>query len=104
MNPCRGTYVMRDGKLVKVEYVQPRVTDPYASGLVSEAASVHPAQIKEARALLARHGVQTDFDQKGRPTFRSRSHRKAHCEALGFIDKSGGYGDATMIRERQEKL
>ncbi len=59
----------------------------------SDAVGVLPSQREEAIAEAARVGVPTDFDHQGRAILRSREHRKRYCEALGFYDRNGGYGD-----------
>ena len=60
----------------------------------SDAAGVTPAQIPEAHAELARHGVKTEYDgHTGQAIFRDAEHRRRHCEALGYFDRNGGYGD-----------
>jgi len=61
----------------------------------SETLGVHPSQRKEAIKEACDLGVPTDFDSSGRAILRSRSHRKALCEALGYFDRSAGYGDPT---------
>lgn len=60
----------------------------------SDALGVHPKQIQKARESAIAKGVPTDFDDKGRPIFTSRLHRKQYCQAYGFFDRDGGYGDA----------
>lgn len=59
----------------------------------SEAMAVDPADIPMAQEILRRHGVSTEYTPTGEPIIRSRAHRKAHAEAMGFYDRSGGYGD-----------
>ena len=61
--------------------------------LVSDAMAVLPEQIGEAMALDRQLGVQADFTKEGQPIFRSRGHRKEYCQAHGFFDRNGGYGD-----------
>lgn len=59
----------------------------------SDAAGVHPTQIKEASAEMARAGVPTQFDSDGRAIFHSRLHRKNALRAMGLYDRNAGYGD-----------
>lgn len=66
----------------------------------SDALGVHPKQITEARESAIKKGVPTEFDKKGRPIFTSRLHRKRYCEAYGYFDRDGGYGDAQRKTSR----
>lgn len=61
--------------------------------LLSDAAGVHPSQVKEATESARASGVPTNFTKDGRAIFRNRRHRKAYCESIGLFDMSGGYGD-----------
>ena len=58
-----------------------------------DAVGVGDGQQKEAYEDSVKMGVPTRFDSEGRAEFLSRAHRKRYCEAYGFFDKSGGYGD-----------
>jgi hypothetical protein len=62
-------------------------------GYESWAMAVDPSDVPRAKETLARHGVETQYTPTGEPIIRSRSHRRAHAEALGFYDRNGGYGD-----------
>jgi hypothetical protein len=68
--------------------------------LKSEALAVHPAQRQEAMADAQAKGVPTDFDEKGRPKFNDRDHRRRYCKAYGYYDRDGGYGDAQIHSTR----
>jgi len=60
----------------------------------SDAAGVHPSQIKEASENAARKGVPTRFDsQTGQAIFESRGHRQKYLKAHGLRDRNAGYGD-----------
>lgn len=61
--------------------------------IVSEAMAVNPEQVGEAREILKRAGVNTEYTKTGEPILRSAAHRKQHAQALGFFDRNGGYGD-----------
>ena len=61
--------------------------------LKSNALAVHPTQRVEYMEFATKHGVPTDFDERGRPSFGSREHRKRYCELVGATDFDGGYGD-----------
>lgn len=59
----------------------------------SDAMGVHPSQIAETQATLAKHGVSTEFDREGTPILRDRAHRRKHARVFGYYDQDGGYGD-----------
>ena len=52
-----------------------------------------PEEVENEKAILAKQGVMTEYNENLEPIFRSRQHRKEHCRALGFHDNNGGYGD-----------
>ena len=58
-----------------------------------DASGVAASQAQEAMEHADSIGVPTHFDSEGRPTYRSRGHRKQYLEAIGMYDKSGGYSD-----------
>lgn len=66
--------------------------------MLSDALGVMPEQIPEAREELRAKGVDANFSTDGRIEFRSRGHRKAVCEALGYYDRNGGYSDPQKRR------
>jgi len=59
----------------------------------SRALAVHPTQRRQYERFSEKHGVPTNFDEMGRPIFRTRDHRKKYCELVGATDFDGGYGD-----------
>jgi hypothetical protein len=61
--------------------------------LKSDAAGVHPNQIKEAHAHSVKIGIPTQFTPDGRAIFTGRKHRKDYCRAIGLHDRNGGFGD-----------
>lgn len=62
--------------------------------LLSDAAGVHPSQVKEAMEQSSKMGVPTKFHpETGQAIFESRGHRKAFLRMKGMYDRSGGYGD-----------
>jgi hypothetical protein len=63
----------------------------------SESAAVNLEDVAEVKENLAKHGVHTDFDELGRPIFRDRAHRKAHCRLVGLYDKDASYGDPDPV-------
>ena len=60
---------------------------------VSESMGVHPSQIGEALELAGKKGVSIEFLPDGRAKFNSARQRKEYCEAFGYFDRNGGYGD-----------
>jgi hypothetical protein len=73
----------------------------------SDAAGVHPDQVKEAAAYAQQMGVPTEYNPKtGNPIFTGRNHRKRFCEISGLRDRNAGYGDAsgkTTPRDKKRK-
>lgn len=67
----------------------------WSKGKVEEACGFHPEQFNEAVSLTKEIG-RTDIEPQRDGTWklRSREGRKKLHEALGYYDKSGGYGDA----------
>lgn len=61
--------------------------------MLSEAAGVHPDQVKEATEAARAFGVPTEFTRDGRAVFTDRNHRKRYLRTQGLHDKNGGYGD-----------
>lgn len=61
----------------------------------SIALGVNPRQRKQYAEMLAKKGVPTDVNERGRPVFTSPQHRKRVCEAVGAFDMNAGYGDPT---------
>lgn len=69
-------------------------TVPSCYPMVSEAAGVHPAQIKEQQAALRSAGVRTThYTKDGNPIFEDKSHRREALTAMGMYDRNGGYSD-----------
>ena len=68
---------------------------PHPAGwpMASESLGCHPDQIQESVDYAREKGVPTDFTPDGRPICDSPGHRKRYCEALGYYDRNGGYGD-----------
>jgi len=60
----------------------------------SNALAVHPTQSKQYMEFADKHGVPTHFDERGRPEWRSKEHKKKYAELVGATDFDGGYGDA----------
>ena len=61
--------------------------------MYSDALKVHPHDAAEAVQQAVDLGVPTEFNKKGQPKFESQGHRKRYCEALGYYDRNGSYGD-----------
>ena len=69
-------------------------TCPSNYPMASEALAVNPEDIGRQKAEDRRRGVRdTDYDKAGRPIFTGSRHRREYCEAQGFFDRNGGYGD-----------
>ena len=69
------------------------VTPPACYPMKSQSMGCNPCQIKEYEKFCNDHGVNTHYDSRGRAEFRSKAHRKAHCELMGATDFDGGFGD-----------
>lgn len=69
------------------------VATPGNYPMESTALGVNPSQRKEAYDHSVQIGVPTEFNEKGNPVWKSRSHRKKYCEKIEFFDRDGGYGD-----------
>lgn len=97
--------ITHEGRYLKRDY--PRETNgwvntAWSTPLKSDALGVGLDQIDDAIAHSREIGVPTDFDRKtGEAIFRSRGHRKRYCEATGYVDRDGGYGDPTQSKEEQ---
>lgn len=61
--------------------------------MISEAAAINPEDVPREQARLKKRGIYTEYTPTGEPIFRSPSHRKAYCEAVGLYDRNGGYSD-----------
>jgi putative FmdB family regulatory protein len=59
----------------------------------SDAAGVHPSQVREATEYAQQVGVPTDYTPDGRAIFRSRKHRAKYLKAHGMVDRDAGYSD-----------
>jgi S-adenosylmethionine:diacylglycerol 3-amino-3-carboxypropyl transferase len=64
----------------------------------SDVAGVNPLQRNEAEKVCRDLGVPTKYDRQGRAVWESPSHRKRHCEALGYFDKNS-YGTSQEARQ-----
>lgn len=92
-----------DRKIGKVVELTTEPTDPKLISswpIYSESMAVDPSQIKDAQAVLKRHGVQTEYDREGRPILRDRHHRKRHAEAMGFYDRNSYGGSDARAKNR----
>lgn len=68
--------------------------------LTSLSAAINAEDVGEQRKFLRERGVDMDYEitpecDTAMPIFRDRAHRRKFCEATGFIDRDGGYGDFT---------
>jgi len=91
-----GVIKLDDGRKAK-SYFNPHKglsTVPANYPMVSSAAGVHPAQIKEHMAYLRAKGCgEVEHTKDGDVVFADKHQRKKVCEALGLFDRNGGYGD-----------
>lgn len=71
--------------------------------MTSCAVGVGEEQREEAMAHARRIGIPTEFNKDGDAVFTSRGHRRKYCEAIGFFDRSGGYGDPQTADRHGEK-
>jgi len=60
----------------------------------SSALAVHPTQRQQYMKFASEHGVPTHFDERGKPEFTGKLHKKKYAELVGATDFDGGYGDA----------
>ena len=79
-----GTYVMRNGKLVRARPADLRENDNH--DMLSWGAAVHPYQVPEFNRMYADEGT-TFRPQDGKAVFANRQARKRHLKRRGFIDR-----------------
>lgn len=87
-----------EGKFFHRDYAAEhcKVVENGCSGwpMKSDAAGVHPSQVKEFYLNSQKMGVPTQFDGKtGQAIFTSRAHRAKYLKSVGMHDRNGGYGD-----------
>lgn len=80
-------------RCLAAEFASQGGLQPSTWPMKSMALAVHPSQRKEYSEFAAKHGVPTYFDEKGRPEFRTKKHRKQYAELVGATDYDGGCGD-----------
>jgi len=90
--------IRRKGKIyhrdIAAEHSDVSSGNAWRCGLVSTAMAVLPKQIGRLRRYLQSQGIKNpEINASGKPVFRSRSERRAHARARGFVDYDGGYGD-----------
>ena len=69
-------------------------TIAWATGLVSDAAGVHPNQVSEFRDDAQKNGFTgVSFTEGGDCVFHSRRERARYLKHRGLFDRNGGYGD-----------
>jgi hypothetical protein len=80
------------GKIVKIQGSESKKKKGKARPkwpLVSNAAAVHPTQVKDFSKFLKKQGAATEFTKSGDPIFQSHAHRRKHLKARGMYDKLG---------------
>lgn len=71
-------------------------TVPSCYPMVSTAAGVHPAQVREQQAALKAAGVRTThYTKDGDPIFEDKHHRREALSAMGLYDRNAGFSDPT---------
>jgi len=60
----------------------------------SDAAGVHPSQIREQQEELAQHGVSAEFNSEGQIKFEDPAHERRCLQAMGMYNRNAGYSDA----------
>jgi len=90
------TIKLDDGRKAKTHWggMSGISTVPANYPMVSTAAGVHPAQIKEHMDHLRKMGCgQVDHTKDGDLIFNDKKQRKKVLEALGMFDRNGGFSD-----------
>lgn len=59
--------------------------------MLSDALGVNPVQVREAEEHARSIGIPTSFTADGRAILESPGHRRRYAQALGFMDRSGGF-------------
>ena len=92
------TIILDDGRTAKTDWSAYSFisTVPANFPMVSTAAGVHPAQIKEHMDHLRKMGCgQVNHTRDGDVIFEDKSQRRKVCEALGLYDRNAGPSDPT---------
>lgn len=91
-----GKIKLDDGRIASY-YFNPRAgisTVPANYPMTCAAIGVLPSQVKEHMDHLKAIGCgQVNHTKDGDVIFESKGQRKQVCEALGFFDRNGSYGD-----------
>lgn len=86
-----GSYKLADGCLADRDISAEHAGFKTHAGnwpILSEAAGVHPDQVKEATDHARSLGVPTDFTRDGRAKFESSGHRKKFLKAYKMRDRN----------------
>lgn len=103
--PGKTTYVLRGGKLVPARTTIPKALMEAPWPRWSLNLGGPPKKQAELRALYEKHGIQAEFDKKGRVKVMDRNQNKRMAEARGMIDYGAGLsGDAQPKYEHYEML
>ncbi len=97
MGKCPDTITLPRGRSagrdIAAEWRGSRAT-PSNWPMESSAVGVNPEEVGAAHQESVNLGVPTEFNPAtGDAILRDAHHRKRYCEALGFYDRNGGYGD-----------
>lgn len=66
---------------------------PWTQPIESTAMQVHPRQVKAVLERNARHGVNIEYRENGKPVLRSRQDRNNLMRIERMRDHDAGYGD-----------
>lgn len=87
----KGRVYRRD---IAAEQTGKRNGNVWRNGVTSRAMAVLPKQIPELRSYLQSKGIKNPkINARGQPEFDSRTERREHARARGFVDYDGGYSD-----------
>lgn len=96
-----GQITLDDGRVAKSYFNSKSLisTVPSNYPMVSDAAGVHPSQIKEHMDHLRQMGCgQVNHTKDGSVIFESKGQRRKVLKALGLFDRNAGYSDPTPDR------
>lgn len=90
--------IRRGGKLYRRDHAAEQTGrscgNLWRVGRPSRAMAVLPKQIPRLRSYLRSKGIKNPkINARGQPEFNTRSERREHARARGFVDYDGGYGD-----------
>lgn len=96
-----GQITLDDGRVAKSYFNSKSGISTFSGNypMVSDAAGVHPSQIKEHMDHLRQMGCgQVNHTKDGSVIFESKGQRRKVLKALGLFDRNAGYSDPTPDR------